>query len=285
MIALALVLLALGLAVLAPRLMARQPGFRASPRAALVAWQAVTLSAILAALAAAPALAPLVLFDGQAVSDHLMLLALALAVSGLMVGRLLVAGHSIGRRMRRLRRRHRELVDIVSVHPEGERRLRVLEHPAPTAYCLPGRESRVVVSKGVIDALTPREFEAVLTHEGAHLRGRHDLLVEFFSVIHETVPEPVRCQAAMGEVRLLVEALADRAAVRRVGKVATMKALIELEGSRAPEAAMAAGASTTATRLGLIREARPRPALTAVTYAYAVGLLALPIALFAAAWV
>jgi hypothetical protein len=64
-----------------------------------------------------------------------------------------------------------------------------------------------------------------------------------------------------------------------------MKALIELEGSRAPEAAMAAGASTTATRLGLIREARPRPALTAVTYAYAVGLLALPIALFAAAWV
>jgi Zn-dependent protease with chaperone function len=202
-----------------------------------------------------------------------------------MVGRLLVAGHSIGRRMRRLRRRHRELVDIISVHPEGERRLRVLEHPAPTAYCLPGRESRVVVSKGVIDALTPREFEAVLTHEGAHLRGRHDLLVEFFSVIHETVPEPVRCQAAMGEVRLLVEALADRAAVRRVGKVATMKALIELEGSRAPEAAMAAGASTTATRLGLIREARPRPALTAVTYAYAVGLLALPIALFAAAWV
>lgn len=285
MIALLLVLLAALLAVVAPRLMAGQPIFRTTPRAALVAWQAVTLSAILAAIAAAPALAPLMLFDGQAVREHFMLLALAVAVSGIMVGRLLVAGHTIGRRMRVLRRRHRELVDIVSVHPEGERRLRVLEHSAPTAYCLPGRQARVVVSKGVIDALEPEEFEAVLAHEEAHLRGRHDLLVEFFSVIHETVPGPLRCPAAMTEVRLLVETLADRAALRRVGKRATMKALIELEGSRAPEAAMAAGASMSAARLALIRDARPRPVLTFVTYAYAAGLVALPVLLLAGAWV
>lgn len=284
MIALALVLLALGLAVLAPRLMARQPGFRASPRAALVAWQAVTLSAILAALAAAPALAPLVLFDGQAVSDHFMLLALALAVSGLMVGRLLVAGHSIGRRMRLLRRRHRELVDIIALAHDPRSRVRVLEHAAPTAYCLPGRQARVVLTQGVLDVMSPTALTAVLTHERAHLRGRHDLLLEFFSVIHETVPPPLRCAEAMTEVRLLVEALADRASVSKVGADATRQALLALAVSKAPEAAMSAGSAAVGARLELVDQARPQRLLPTVMYTYAAAVLALPVALLVAAW-
>ncbi len=284
MIALLLVAVAVGLAWPAPRLMARAQVFRRSPRAALFAWQAVTLSAILAALAAAPAIAPMVLFDGQAVWQHFMILALAAAVSGIMLARLLIAGHSIGRRMRVLRHRHREVVDIIALDHEPDSRVRVLDHPDPTAYCLPGRDSRVVVSQGVLAHMSPRAFQAVLAHEGAHLAARHDLLVEFFSVIHETVPAPLRCSAAMREVRLLIEALADRAAVARVGPEATTAALLTLAGSRAPEAAMAAGVGATATRVELIRQARPRPLLSAVMYVYAVGLMALPLVLLAKAW-
>lgn len=283
MVALALILLALALAWPAPRLMARAHVFRRAPRAALFVWQCLTVSAILAALAAAPAVAPIVLFDGQTVQQHFMLLSLAVAVSGIMLGRLLIAGHQIGRRMRVLRHRHREVVDIIALDHDAHSRVRVLAHPDPTAYCLPGRQSRVVVSQGVIDAMSPLALQAVLLHEDAHLKARHDLLVEFFSVIHETVPAPLRSAAAMHEVRLLVEALADRAAVRRVGTDATRQALVALAGSRAPEAAMAAGVGSTAARIELLRFGS-QPALSALMYAYAAGLLSLPVALLALAW-
>ncbi len=284
MIAALLLLLAVVLAWPTPRMMARQAWPRRNPRAALIAWQAVTLSAIVAAVAAAPAILPLILFDGQAVWQHPMLMAVATAVSAIMLGRLLLAGHRIGRRMRKVRTRHRELVDIIAHYDDAAADLRILEHPTPTAYCLPGRERRVVVSRGVVEALDDTELAAVLAHEHAHLRGRHDLLVEFFSVIHETVPAPVRCSAAMREVRLLIEVLADRAAVRSVGAAATARALDVLAGGTAPEAAMGASAAGQApVRISLLRPSAS-PVVTGVMYGYAATLLVLPILLFASAW-
>ncbi len=283
MIALALVALAVVLAWPTPRVMARRHAFRRAPRAALVAWQAVTVSAIVAALAAAPAILPLVLFDGQTVEQHFMIMAVAIGVSGVMLARLLIAGHHIGRGMRQRRQQHRELVDIIASQHDGN--VRILEHPTPTAYCLPGRQKRVVLSQGVIDTLGPDELDAVLAHEQAHLSARHDLLIEFFSVIHETVPEPLRCQSAMSEVRLLVEALADRASVRRVGELATAQALLALADSRAPEAAMGVGTALTApTRLKIIAAGRRSPALSAAMYTYALLLLSAPLGLVATAW-
>ena len=86
-----------------------------------------------------------------------------------------------------MRTDHRELVDIVAQH---DQRMRILQHPTPTAYCIPGRQSRVVLSQGVLDALPADQLEAVVAHEEAHLRGRHDLLLEFFSVVHSSVPGP-----------------------------------------------------------------------------------------------
>lgn len=283
---LALVLLTILLAWPVPRLMARAQWLRRTPRAALFAWQAVTLSAIISALFAAPAILPLVLFDGQAVSQHLMILVVAATISGIMLVRLLLAGHGIGRRLRQSRRRHRELIDIIALRDPGDPRLRILDHPAPTAYCLPGRHPRVIVTTGAVRSLSRAELAAVLSHELAHLRGRHDLLVEFFSVIHETVPPGLRCAAAMREVRMLVEVLADRAAVRSVGPRPTARALDVLAGGAdVPEAAMAAGAETAPARLRLLDEHGWRVRmLAAAVYLYAATLLALPCAVFTWAW-
>ena len=153
---------------------------------------------------------------------------------------------------------HRQLVDIVARHEE---RVRILQHPTPTAYCIPGRQSRVVLSQGVLDALPEDQLEAVIAHEDAHLRGRHDLLLEFFSVVTEAVPGPLRSPEALGEVRLLVEVLADRAAVRRSGEVATARALLTLAGSREPEAALGVG-TTAPVRLRLLADGPPHPALS-----------------------
>ena len=276
----ALATLAVLLAWVAPGPMARQKRFRRSPRAALAAWQAVSVGGVLAALAAAPAALPLLL-QGDEPGAHLGLVVPAVLVSAAVLARLLWAGHNVGRQLRRVRTDHRQLVDIIATH--DRERVRILQHPTPTAYCIPGRRSRVVISQGVLDALPGDQLDAVVAHEEAHLRGRHDLLLEFFSVVHRAVPGPLRSEEALTEVRLLIEALADRAAVRRSGEVATARALITLAGSRAPEAALGAG-TTAPVRLRLLADGPPSPALSAVAYGYAAVAATLPLLLLVAAW-
>ncbi|GGB77657.1 hypothetical protein N798_03560 [Knoellia flava TL1] len=300
MYALLLAALAVLLSGVAPRLMARLGSFRRAPRAALVAWQAVSLAGVLAALLAAPAAVPALGEVGwlACVGDCTMTLAwfraqrwivvaLAGAVTLAVLGRLLLSGHRIGTRLRAARARHRDLVDVLGA-PAGEGRedgIRVLDHTTPTAYCLPGRRSRVVLTEGALAALPDDELAAVLAHERAHLRGRHDLLLEWFTVLHHSVPEPVRSPAALREVRLLVEALADRAAVRTSGPVTTARALMTLAQGQAPEAGLGAGGDgTTATRMRLLAEdALPAPTVV-VMYVYAVAVVALPLVLLWLAW-
>lgn len=300
MYALLLAALAVLLSGVAPRLMARLGSFRRAPRAALVAWQAVSFAGVLAALLAAPAAVPSLRDVGwfACVGDCTLTLAwfrargwvivgLAGAVTLAMLGRLLLSGHRIGTRLRAARARHRDLVDVLG-SPAGEGRadgIRVLDHTTPTAYCLPGRRSRVVLTEGALATLPDDELAAVLAHERAHLRGRHDLLLEYFTVLHHSVPEPVRSPAALREVRLLVEALADRAAVRTSGPVTTARALLTLAQGQTPEAGLGAGGDgTTATRMRLLAEdALPAPTV-AVMYAYAVAVVALPVALLWLAW-
>ncbi len=279
MIPLALAALAVGLAWVAPGLMARQTRLRRAPRAALVAWQAITVGGILAALATAPAALPLVL-HGDHPLDHAGWLVAAGVVSGAVLVRLLVAGHRVGTALRAARADHRDLVDIIAAHDED--RVRVLQHPTPTAYCIPGRGARVVLSQGVLDALPDDELAAVVAHENAHLRARHDLLLELFAVAHRSVPSPLRRPEALAEVRLLVEALADRAAVRRSGEVATARALLTIAEGRAPEASLGAG-STAPVRMKLLA-AGPHRALSAVAYAYAAAATLVPLALVVVAW-
>jgi hypothetical protein len=54
----------------------------------------------------------------------------------------------------------------------------VIDDPEPAAYAVPGgplRPGRVVVSSGMLRALTPAGRRALLAHEAAHLRHRHHL--------------------------------------------------------------------------------------------------------------
>ncbi|KRE42633.1 M56 family metallopeptidase [Knoellia sp. Soil729] len=288
MLALLLVLLAAVLAGVAPRLMARLVSFRRAPRAALVAWQAVSLAAVLAALSAAPAALS---YLTELQTGRWVVLGLAAAVTLLVLGRLLLSGHRIGTRLRAARTRHRELVDVLAT-PEpvtqGERRadgIRVLDHATPTAYCLPGRRSRVVLTQGALAALPSDQLDAVLAHERAHLRGRHDLLIEYFTVLHHSVPGPVRSPEALREVRLLVEALADRAAVRASSPLATARALMALAQGQAPLATLGAGGDgTTAARMRLLAADPMPPVVVAGMYAYAGAVLVLPLALLWLAW-
>jgi len=117
---LVLALLGLLLAGPAPRVMARQQGFRRAPRAALVVWQSVALSAVVSACAAAPlaavaALGPTGARAGLAARGAWSAVPVLLLTAPILA-RLLWSGHVVGTGLRRRRREHRTMVDVLGRH-------------------------------------------------------------------------------------------------------------------------------------------------------------------------
>ncbi|MBX6388074.1 MAG: M56 family metallopeptidase [Frankia sp.] len=112
--------------------------------------------------------------------------------------------------------------------------LRILEHPVAVAYCVPGvRHARVVVSRGLLTTLGPRELDAVLAHEDAHVSGRHDLVIQPFIAWQQTFPFLHPAREATAAVSLLVEMLADDTAARRTSGRVLARALAQLGVTRA----------------------------------------------------
>lgn len=232
-----LIVLTVILAWPAPRLLPRWVALRAVPGPALWLWQCVSLGSVLAGLALAP-LAILRLIGKPeglpSPADHIVLAIVAASITGLIVSRLLARAHVVGMRLRKIRREHRELVDLLGKSGELPNDVRVLEHPTATAYCVPGLSSRVVLTSGTVAALGPDELQAVLAHELAHLRQRHDLVLEFFTVWHTAVPRRLRSDWGLETVLLLIELLADRTAERQVGRLPVGRALVVLAQSSHP---------------------------------------------------
>jgi Zn-dependent protease with chaperone function len=285
-----LLLLAVVLIWPVQRAMVRGKVFRREPLLALLVWQAVSLAAVVSLLAAGP-VAVFLMRDVLDQPRHRVVAVAALAVTAYMVVRLAVAGHRVGSSLRRTRRQHVELLELVGrqfdeLDRGRPRSLRVIDHPTPTAYCVPGVRHRVVVSTGMLARLGEDEVAAVLAHERSHVRGRHDLLVEFFTVLHTAMPQPLRQDDVLAEVHLLAEVLADRAAARVVGAVPMGRALVALAGAPHPRATLGASASVSIAqvRLSLLTEAERRNwGLALFMTAYAVVVLVLPVTLVGAA--
>lgn len=285
--------LALLLAGPVPALLLRVRRLRHTPAAALLLWQAVALGAVLSALGAGLSLVTLFLrrgapWESQGTALGYAVSGVALAVTGLVLGRLLLSAHRVGSELRALRRRHREQVDLVARRERhhGGRGLHVLEHPVPVAWCLPGvRERRIVVSAGLVEALPPAQVAAVVAHERAHLLARHDLVLEAFTVLQRAFPRGVASRRAALETALLVEVLADRAAAGRHGRRALGEALVAVSTRTAagpavavPEGSLGAGGSTSdlLERVHLLGSARSRPVQAAAVAASAVLIVAVP---------
>lgn len=266
-----------------PWALTRLPGLRRTPRATMVLWQAVALAGVLAALGAGLSLVTAQLDEDLGIQGYAVL-AVPLCVTGLVLARLLLSGHRVGTRLRQLRRRHRRLVDVLAADHDG---VRVLEHEAPTAYCVPGLRSRVVVSSGAVASLTQDELAAVLDHERAHVRARHDLVIEAFTVLQEAFPAVVTSRDALDEVRLLVEVLADRAASGRHGAEALVRALSALAttgSAPAPDSALAASGVGLQARLTLLLDDRKHRLQAALVLATATAVLVLPTVLVVLPW-
>ena len=281
-----LLLLAVVLIWPVQRLMVRRPVFRREPLLALLVWQAISLAAVLSLLIAGP-LAVWLMRDSITTPTHTLAAGIALAITAYLVVRLVIAGHQVGNSLRRTRRQHRELLELVGeefddLDDPNRGALRVIDHPTPTAYCVPGMRNRVVISTGMLRTLGTDEVAAVLAHERSHVRARHDLLIEFFTVLHTAMPARLRQEQSLAEVHLLAEVLADRAGARVAGRVHMGRALVALASSPHPHATLGAGASSlnaAQVRLHLLTDSGERRwILVATMIGYAALAIALPIA-------
>ena len=291
MTALLLGALGLTLSLVVPGLLAGARWPDRAPAAAVVLWQSITLTAVLSALGvvlAAPEELTRAAGSGRPIATAALIG--ALAVAAVIVLRLLVSLIGVTRRSRARRERHRLLVDLLDRaerHRDlGVDGLRVLEGALPLAYCVPGRDPRVVLSDGVLDVLDRAQVDAVLAHEQTHLRHRHEVVMESFTAFYRAVPGPLRSRAPLDAVHLLLEMVADDAARRRTGAGPLEAALTRLAGA-VPLAEDVAADPDDARRRRLDRLAVPHTrsvALNGVAVVAAAGLLVLPTVILVVPW-
>lgn len=118
-------------------------------------------------------------------------------------------------RFERQRRRHLQLLLLLSVPDPERKRTVVLDDQAPVAYCLPrGIGSVTVLSKGLFAALAADELAAVVAHERAHVEQRHEVLLVAFKAWRAALPWFPIAKRAESEVEALAEMLADDQARR-----------------------------------------------------------------------
>ena len=155
------------------------------------------------------------------------------------------------------RRRQRELLALLAHGDPKAPGALVVDYPAAAAYCLPGLKSTIVVSVGTLDLLAPAELAAVLAHERAHLRARHDLVLIPFTSLRRAFPRSRVIAQSQRTVALLVEMMADDHALRALPARELLaarqlaKALLRFGAagtSCAPEGALAVSGGTTASR-------------------------------------
>jgi Zn-dependent protease with chaperone function len=287
-----------------------------APRSALVLWQAVCLAAGFAIVAGLVLLAvePLgttllgaawnffaALF-GRTLDLPVWRLVCGVLAAGLTIVLLTVLARTAVLTVRR-RRAHRQVLDlltrptsrvardgrVVAIAPE----VRILDHRAAVAYTLPGWHSRVVLSAGLIDLLTEQELAAVIEHERAHLRARHDLLVLPFQAWAVALGWIPGVRLAGGSVSELTEMLADDVAAARTSrsKLASALAKVALSGA-APAVSLdrladspAITGTAVADRVRRLLDPLPLSKLeTAGVWLTSAALLAIPASVLLLSW-
>jgi Zn-dependent protease with chaperone function len=175
------------------------------------------------------------------------------------------------------RRRQRALLTLLAHGDPKVPGALVVDYPTAAAYCLPGLRSQIVVSVGTLELLGRGELAAVLAHERAHLRERHDLVLLPFTALRRAFPRSVTCTDAHRAVALLVEMLADDHALRSRPARELVSALVRFGTAGpglAPAGTLAVGEGEVTARVTrLLHPARPLPAFAVASVFLAATLL------------
>ncbi|AIX99825.1 hypothetical protein ART_0227 [Arthrobacter sp. PAMC 25486] len=277
-----------------------------APFAAMVLWQSIALAGGLSMIGAmlCYGLVPLGenlpsglrgllrVFLGRESLDTLGVLhAFALSAAALLSAHLVFTLWLTYFRIQRQRRRHRDLLQLLSSPSHDRPDTLVIDHQAPVAYCLPGGSRSVtVLSEGLLKLLSPDELRAVLLHEQTHLAQRHHLLLWAFAAWRSALPWLPTSKLAQQAVSSLIEIMADDVALRSVDKptlvtaialVASGSAQLPADTLMADNAAQIDTPTTTSARLGKLLTPAPAlaPGIQLLVIAGALLLLAIPTAL------
>jgi len=276
---------------------------RRSPVAAILLWQALGLSWGLAAVGtlvgfavtsngaavgtgALDRLSSLITGDpGQPVAGielvRLVCLAAGLLLLVVLCWILVAATASV----LRARQRQRTLLSLLAHDDPKVPGALVVDHPAAAAYCLPGLHPEIVISAGALDLLDSDELAAVLAHERAHLRERHDLVLLPFLALLRAFSWARITSRAYRAVGLLLEMHADDRVLRQrpARELATALLRVGAAGvSPVPAGALAVAGAPTECEVAarVIRLLRPAPGLNgaaiALVLAVSAALVALP---------
>lgn len=264
-----------------------------APRLAIAAWQALSVSTLLAvALGGLALVVPTDLVSmnlAQLVESCAMVLQAQYAGPGsaaLAIGGLTLATAILGRwvycslvefwRSAAVRRRHHDVLAMVGRIELG---VTLLDDDRPYVYCVAGRRHRIVLTTGANTILGPDQLSAVLAHERAHLRGRHHWVIAAAAAAARAFPRVPMFTVARNEVTRLVELAADDAASRSAHRLTLAEAMLALSAAAPPAGALAVGGSAAAARVRrLITGYRPLAGWAgALGMTAAVTLIAVPL--------
>jgi Zn-dependent protease with chaperone function len=173
---------------------------------------------------------------------------LGLTLAGAVTARTVLTAMAHFRAAGRQALRHAQTARLVG-QPEPTLGAVLVEHSQPAAYCVAGRKPTVILTTSAVRALEPRQLEAVLAHERAHLTGHHHRLMALARIGREVLPFLPLMRDAEDQVARLVELHADDTASRAHDPRLLATALVVLATPVGPAPALAAGAADSVQRI------------------------------------
>lgn len=171
------------------------------------------------------------------------------------------------------------LAPVMSRLP-GSRDVFLLDRPERLAFCVPGRHKAVVLTSGLVNALSGPQLSAILAHERSHLDQHHALTLLLARAFRRSFGNRVHLFAlAEQQIAHLIELCADDAARREVGSLALKQALQQVARGPVPGSVLAAAAVAVEERVARLDQGTaPESAPAAVSSTIAlVVLLASPV--------
>jgi hypothetical protein len=144
----------------------------------------------------------------------------------------------------------------------------VLDNERPDAFATPGAGGRIVVTTGLLRALTPAERRALLAHEAAHLTHRHAWWLLATDVAAAANP---LLRPTAGAIEHAVERWADEEAAkevtdrRLVARTLARTALLTRASATVPATGLAAAGGDVPCRVRALLAPPPRPRILPLT--------------------
>jgi Zn-dependent protease with chaperone function len=184
----------------------------------------------------------------------------------------------------RARQRQRTLLNLLAHGDPKVPGALVVDYPAAAAYCLPGLRSAIVISAGALNLLDDHEIAAVLAHERAHLRERHDLVLLPFIALLRAFSWAGVARQAYRAVGLLVEMHADDRALQHRPARELATALLRVGasgGTGVPSGALAAADPGLDGEVvaRVVRLLHPAPGLSSAALALVISAAAVIVAI------